>query len=343
MILTALAALLALQTTASAARAEETKSVEPYIDSIREKMRENGTLPAAPAPGAPVDPYLQSIRQKLEEKEGPPSTETEPFIKKLKEDHPERFVDDSKGYSDKQRALLPPDPEADKSAIAAVNEGHSELKLKRPGKITQAFGFKFGTAYSRNITGSAGTVAAPFQEVYGNHNIVPDITIFYEYKLFHHEYAGSLGLIASAGTSFYKGNGIFEVPDLTNLDGSSFGHQSHLQLTFFAVPVSVGVNYRFSLTHYVRPFVQVAPTAVGYYEARNDSRKGYRGKSVGVTFTGGASILLDWITRADTWNLYDDFSVKHSYLTVEYSRLTTPTSDVDFAFNGVTAGFTFEY
>src|SRR3712207_8577409 len=45
---------------------------------------------------------------------------------------------------------------------------------------------------------------------------------------------------------------------------------------FIAVPVMVGLDYRFNLLKYVRPFVMAGPTAIAYFETRDDDREGDR-------------------------------------------------------------------
>jgi hypothetical protein len=76
---------------------------------------------------------------------------------------------------------------------------------------------------------------------------------------------------------------------------------------------------------------------------RNDNVSGFRGNSRGLLVSAGAAISLDWVSSRDSWNLYSNNGFKRFYLTVDYTRLSTFSGDVDFSINGIIAGLTFEY
>jgi hypothetical protein len=150
--------------------------------------------------------------------------------------------------------------------------------------------------------------------------------------------------VGSVGLGYYHGNGNFAV-DLAKPDGSGefFGTASRTKFQFFTLPVMAGLSYRFNLLRILRPYVMAGPTLIGYVEMRNDSKEGNRGYSTGVYFSGGVSILLDWISKTSSWELYSNEGVKHYYLTIDYSRLSTLSGDVSVAVSGVYAGLTFEF
>lgn len=302
-------------------------TVQPYIDQLLKN------LPPAEKEGS----YTELIQKSL------PTVPAGSYIEELKREDPERFKPREGGTSwlQEQRALLPEKETG--GAIAALREGRSELKAKYVGDIHHALGLRYGVAMAHDVTGNSETVLRPFGDIFGG-NYVPDLAFFYEYQLGHHERLGSFGLVTSLGASYYYGNGKYKF----NLEkpwapGTYFGLTAPTQFQFFALPVSVAAIYRFNLPYLLRPFVMGGPSGVAYFETRNDSQDGHRGFSKGLYLAGGVSILMDWLSRSDSWDGYKSFGMRHSYLTIQYEKLTPLLGDVEFSFSGITAGATFEY
>lgn len=337
---TALATLLASPWVLAA----EQGSVSPYIDQLKAKMAQEGkpTSELERPPGNP-DPYIQSIRQKMREsgKETEAPQGTQPYIEKLKAEDPSlNQAPKTAGYAEEQKAKLPAEERG--SAIEAYQQGKSDLKLKRPGHINAGVGIKVGGNISHNFSGSSNYVTNNFQTIYGS-GWVPDLTLIAEYKPFYSETYGSLGFIASGGVSIFKGNGRFAQTILMPNQTSSFPMNSRTKLTFLSVPATIGAKYQFNLSHIIRPYALAGPTLIGISEARNDGIGAKYALSKGITTSVGAAFLLDWISGNNTWNLYQDFGVKHFYLTVEYTKLTTISSPVDVSYSGLNAGFTYDF
>lgn len=315
------------------------ESVSPYIDSLKAKMSEQDLQKEPVRTSENPEPYIQSLKQKMPAQEL--GTGTEPYIDSLKAKNPEKYAaPPSASYTEEKQAVLGADKNSG-GAIQAVADNHSELQLKRPGSINAAFGFKIGTAVNRDFTGSSQYVSQSFQSIYGS-GWAPALTLFVAYMPFYSRAYGSLGITGSIGGGFFKGNGVYKVP-LYKTSGAAFPSQSITRLTFIDVPVSLGVKYQINWGKYFVPFVEVAPTVIGMAENRNDGIGSKKALSKGVTTSAGFGILLDWITRSNTWNVYQDFNVKHYYLTAEYSKLTTFSSPIDVSFSGVDVGVTFEF
>jgi hypothetical protein len=52
---------------------------------------------------------------------------------------------------------------------------------------------------------------------------------------------------------------------------------------------------------------------------------------------------MDFLSRSTAWNMYSEHGIKHSYFTVEYSRVKSTVGDVRFDTSGIFAGFAFEF
>ncbi len=318
-------------------------SVSPYIDSLKQKMQDKGD--ADSDRGDVPDPYLQAQKRKLEEKGVDNSDGTsEPYINELKRKHPERYAQPDgstkQPYIDNQKNKMA--PAEDGGAIQAYREGRSQLKMKREGQITGAIGFRIGTAVSRTVSAQPDTQQAAFSDLYGT-GFAPDFTLFGEYQPFHSEILGSLGLVAQFGVSIYNGTGKFQAALLEPDGVTPFPAQSNTHFRFLAIPVSAGADYRFTVSKWVCPYVLVAPTVIGFTENRDDGISGHHGFSKAFTTSLGVNILMDFLSNNAAWDLYSDDGIKHTYLSVEYTKLTTIASNVNFNFSGLDLGITFEF
>ena len=110
------------------------------------------------------------------------------------------------------------------------------------------------------------------------------------------------------GMSYFHGLGVFAQPlEIPQPGGTSsgklFSNQSNTKYQFFAAPVTVGLDYRFNLFRFLRPYIIAGPTVVGYVEMRNDATPGSHGHSEGFLVAAGASLLLDWMSSEGSWDL----------------------------------------
>ncbi|MGK5085577.1 CFI-box-CTERM domain-containing protein [Bdellovibrionota bacterium FG-1] len=308
----------------------EAESNSPYIDQLKTEMKEKGTAPVS------SESYTEALQKKMGHQESPPS-----YIDQLKKELPAQnsgSPSEAESYTAKKKAELQPEDAG--GAIQAVKEGRSELKANRQGEIHHAFGLRYGASLTRDISAAAGTAQRGFNDIYGSH-YAPDLTLFYEYQPWHSELAGSLAFFTQVGVGYFHGSGVFQF-SLKNPSGGNFGSESATTFQFITIPVSAGIDYRFNLMKYIRPFVMVGPSVIGYYEGRNDNLDGNRGYSTGFYVAGGASFLMDWLSPSSTWDLYAHDGIKHLYLSVDYGRLSTFAGDVTVQVSGFYAGLTFE-
>lgn len=320
---------------AGAGLAAETpsESVQPYLDNVLEHLPEQ-----APYDGS----YIESVKKQLAEEEGP-AEEPESYIDLIRESAPEEFRrTEEESYIQKLKSRLQPQVERE-SAIQAVQEGRSELAPKKNGGIRNAVGLRLGAAsLAQSITAQGSNAARAFQEIY-KESWVPDLTLFFEFQPFRDEWLGAVGLVVSSGVAVYRGTGLFQYTLLNPVTGQAFASESRTAFTFYTIPLFVGANYRFSLARILRPYVQAGPSAFGYVETRSDNTSTLYGVSWGGIVSGGVNLLLDWISPGSAWSLYELASVKHYYLTVDYSQVITLSGPVRFSSSEISVGFTYEY
>lgn len=306
----------------------QAQAEQPYINQILKD------LPTQESSGS----YIDSVRNSL-----PPKESEGSFIENLKREHPEIFEQSPKGSSwlEEQAQQVPPKEIG--GAITAFHEGKSELQPRYEGEIHHTFGIRYGASIVRDIGASPDFVLRPFDQVYGEH-YVPDLTIFFEYQFLRHERIASLGILGSVGASYFHGQGTLKY-DLVKpwAPTESFGQGAGTLFQFYAIPVTAALAYRLNLFHYFRPFVIAGPSAILYFESRKDLQKGNRGFSKGLYTSVGVSILMDWLSSKESWDSYQGWGVRHSYLTVEYGRTSSLGNFIDFSVSGFWAGVAFEY
>jgi hypothetical protein len=320
--------ILAAALLISSASAEE-PTPQPYIDQLRRDLRPDQES---------AESYTEKLRRKNAEKQ-PQQESSESYTESLRKTLPPTQGQPS-SFIGSEKDKIPAKSEG--GAIQAVKDGTSDLKALKEGEIHHAAGFRLSAASSRTVTGGGGSASGDFYTYY-ERGWVPELSFFYEYQPIHSEIFGNIGLIAGAGFTYQKGTGVFRIPVTNPFTGTTFGTTSRTTLRFITLPVSLGVNYRLNLLHYLRPYVQASAVVVGYTELRSDGREDLRGRSTGFQFSGGANILLDSLFKKASWNLYESYTVKHYYLTVDYTKLATVAGDIDFDASTMSVGFTYEF
>jgi hypothetical protein len=315
----------------------------PFIDSLKQKMRESGQKDqGAQRTTESPSPYIDSLKKRMTNSgtSAPTAESPQPFIDQQKSLNPSLAnPPPGQDYTEQKKQSLPAKETG--GAIAAVNEGHSGLEMKRPGEIKNLFGMKTGTLFSHSATAGAQTEGTPFQTVYGK-GYAPDVTFDGERVLLGDEHSLTIGLMAFIGIQYFAGPGVFSV-QLTKPDGTNFPLQSQTRFAFVNLPAGIGPSLRLHFLKWFQPYAQFMPSGSIFFESRNDQQQGFHGLAFGYTLTVGMAFMLDWISKDTTWDLYRDYGIKHVYLTAEYSDYATPLSDVNFAFSGLNMGFAFEF
>lgn len=295
-------------------------------------------------------PFIDSLKKNM-----PQTDSSEGYAEKIQSNLEK---DSSEGYSQDIQNALPPQPNAngyseriqyrleDKDqggAIQALKEGRSELQLKRPGKFLGAIGFRFAFQTTSDVTFNNNTSAATgrtFDSLYGT-SWDPDGQLFLEHRFYHNEQSVSLGLSATIGVAYRKTTGSFEFQP-NKPGGGTYPANSNTTFEFFTVPLSIGGTLRLNTLNFIRPYVTAGPSLTYYNESRNDGIKGNQGYSYGALTTAGVNLMLDWISRSSAWDMYESTGVKHYYLSLDYSRLTTFSGDIRFNNSAIYGGLTFE-
>jgi hypothetical protein len=318
----------------SAESASSSASQSPYIDELKADMARDSQETA---------PTQKSYTEELKSKLGSESKAS--HIESLKAEDPENFKarPQDSSYTESKKAELPTTgPGTSKSgAIEAVQQNRSKLKPYKPGTVQYAAGLKLGASNTQVITAASGASNRTFRDFYGT-GWFPDLQVFGEWQPLRSEDWGSVGLTASGGFTLQTGKGKFAV-QLTKPSGEAFPDESQTSLRFMTFPALLGANLRINAAKYVRPYIQGGAGAVVFMESRSDNKDGKRGYSRVAHFTGGLNILLDPIFPRETWDVYEGYTTKHYYLTVDYTAMRTISGNIKFETSTIGVGVTHEF
>jgi hypothetical protein len=330
--------------------------LEVPSDSLAEETSPEPSLPAAesapPVPPSP-QPYIDSLMSGLSAEEGSQSTTDssgKTYTEKLRDALPAKDEnsytetlkgrigagsDADKNYSNKLQTELGKKP-GGSSAIADL-QSNRELKADKGDRYTRtAFNLKVATTLNRTYS-APGVSSDQYENVYGE-GWQPDLLFTYEWRpLWKTTFLDGLGLLAGTGFTTVAGKGKF-----TYVAG--FGEDSSTRVRLITVPLYVGPIFRINLGKIFAPFVAAGIGVLGFYERRADQGKDIRGRSFMTTFSFGANIGLSWISSKSSWDAYQNSFIKHTYLTVDYTRQQTLSGGVaDATISGVSGGVLFEF
>lgn len=327
---------------------------EPYIESLRQQMAEEGK-PVEPASGlVGQTPYINKLRAKAEEEETKKDPEeripTGSYIELLKAQDPKAFAETDKvessqsSWLEQEKTRL--GTEKAESPIRDMQEGRTRKNLTRQDEpVKNAFGIRVNAFATRGFVaeGSAQDFSSIYQSAW-----YPEIIAFYERQLLSSETWGALGLGVTSGFGFFQGTGFFAKnlrkpwsadPDNPDL----FGTTSRTQLTFISVPLFAGVSYRMNFLKYLRPYAQAMAGGIGAIEMRNDGLSNKYAYGIAVAASGGVNFLLNWIDPKGSFELFDTFGVNRFYLTADLTAQIPLFGLIRYTNVAFSAGMTYEF
>ncbi len=224
------------------------------------------------------------------------------------------------------------DPQFVQPYIESLKAGKT-LEPKYKKTVNHVAGLSIVTSNSFHVT-SDKLQANSFDAVYtpGDKYAI-GVDLFYERQIFRHWLAGAIGPVFHLNLIALKGKGIF----------TKFGSTSDDTLfNFYAVPITAGLSYRFTLGRFIVPFVQYSLAAIPVMEMRDDGHPTRRAIATGDMMVFGVALNMDWLGRRSAWNQYQSSGILHTYLSLQRESLRTKTGPFAFDYDATYAGLTFE-
>lgn len=319
---------------AAASSAFATEASQPYIDKLKEESRVGDK---APSDG---EPYIEEMRAKnaLGPREGGSPGE-QPYMDKLMRDtglqKPAAIDGVAEPHLDAIRRnpdMPPTEDHAGQGHIESIKKG-LELKAKFKGPVRNAAGISVATGGDLELS-STSAQANSFSSIYRpEKKYNPTVDVHYEHHFLRDHLWGAFGPIGRVGVVTARGTGRF----------SRRNEETDVKFSFLAIPVSGGIVYRAIQPRFFVPFGQLAVVGIPFTESRGDSKASRRGLAFSWSYTLGASVSMDWISRSNAWSRYDEYGILHTYLVFQMQNLRPLAGRVDFRSNTLMAGLNFEF
>jgi hypothetical protein len=308
--------LLVLFAQAHAAPAKETPPNEPPYTNDTEFDPLMGEDPAASSqiPVEPSQPTVQTPKpsapapapapiKKMSSYEGTTTTS------ELRE---HEYVPGSK--PDKGVKLIH-HPDGKKGLVRIEQDGTYVYQVKTTPK-NQTGTVRFGLMDPPRITSADG--AHTFADMYGSE---PLPTILFEYEWQPFKKFGKLGVQGGASFSTAEGHGYFV----------SDGGQAREKYNFYAIPVNLGLVYRFEYfkKQWLAPYVAGGASYIGVAELRDDNKNNFSGVPAGY---GAAGIMFNVSSLDKTlaFTLDSEYGVGNLWLVAEYRYIQAFSDTLDF-------------
>ncbi|MFP5520274.1 MAG: hypothetical protein ACLGGX_10240, partial [Bdellovibrionia bacterium] len=219
-------------------------------------------------------------------------------------------------------------PLAKKGLVAIAKDG-SYIYRTETGIKSQSASLRLGQIQPPNIESADGTTN--FEEMYGSGTA--NISFEYEWQPFNNW--GKLGVLAGIGLFNSAGNGRY----------LSDGTPARETYTFWGVPISAGVSYRFEFSdrQWLAPYVLGGLSYYGLVETRDD---GVPPKATGVpaAFSGGGALfsITHW-DKASAHTIWSEYGIANMWVSLELRVIQSFSEDLDVSSNHVNLGLTFDY
>ena len=166
----------------------------------------------------------------------------------------------------------------------------------------------------------------------------PMILFDYEWQLARTA-IGRFGFKLGSGLYTASGHGRFKDQQVNP------NQQTPLEsFTFFMMPNSAGLTYRFQLADrpWLMPYVEGGGIGFTFAEVRDDGKAPRFGGSAGAYGVGGAALNLKFLDKKSAWALDREYGIGAVYFTGE-ARVIASTSKYDFSATTFALGFLFDF
>lgn len=208
-------------------------------------------------------------------------------------------------------------PDAKKGLIRIEQDGTYVYKVKMK-KANETGTFRLGMMDPPKIIAADGI--HDFSSMYGSEGL---FTLMMEYEWQPFSKFGKLGLQLGVGFATAEGKGFF-VNDPVSVPQESY--------TFFAVPMNIGLIYRFEYfdRQWVAPYVSGGGSYIGVAELRDDNKNSFTGTPAAYG-AGGIMFNISALDRSLAFNLSNEYGVANLWLVGEYRYLQAFSEDLDFS------------
>lgn len=210
---------------------------------------------------------------------------------------------------------------------------HTERQSKREQTSTVRIG---GLTPGPSIISADGTTS--YQQMYGS---ATPVVIQYDYDWMPLKGFGALGLQGGVGFFTAQGSGRFVDPNTA----ATYTEGALEKYTFYAIPISLGVIYRFQLSdrQWVVPYVAGGGTYYALAEFRDDGKTPNFVGTPSVYGAGGLMFNVSAIYPETGFRLDSEYGINTLWMTLEGRQIQATNPDLDLGGTLISFGVSVDY
>lgn len=215
-------------------------------------------------------------------------------------------------------------------------EGVYHYRVQNTSKKDNALFIKVVSQTTPEIYGETDAGTFSFDDMYGVSEML-GVEFIYEWQPF--KQFGKSGVQLGLGLTTASGKGYFKSAD-TSLEGKT-PRESY---TFFSVPVSAGVIYRFEYgeRQWFVPYLAGGLLYNGLLEYRNDGDISASG-AFGAYGSGGLLVNLTAFNKELAFKMDREYGFSQLWLMAEFKRTQSFQTDLDITSNQISVGIGADY
>ncbi len=229
-------------------------------------------------------------------------------------------------------------PAAKEGLYLIDEEGVYHYRVKTLSKKDSSLFFRIISQSAPNIEGESGQTNSGtfgFEEMYSDQ--LTGFDFIYEWQPFKR--FGKLGTQFGFGIATTTGKGYFK-----SADSSLNGLTPRESYTFFSIPISIGVVYRFEYLErqWAAPYIAGGGIYNGLVEYRNDGDMNTIGTPAGYA-AGGMLINLTAFSKDLAFTMDREYGLSQLWVNLEYRRIQSLSEDIDISSNQLGVGIGADY
>ncbi len=227
-------------------------------------------------------------------------------------------------------------PGAKEGLYLIDEEGVYHYRVQTVSKKDNSMFFRFISQSAPNINGTTDDGDFSFQDMYETSELT-GVDVIYEWQPF--KSFGKAGVQFGVGFATASGKGFFR-----SNDPSLAGKVPRESYTFFSIPISLGLVYRFEYgeRQWVAPYIAGGGIYNGLVEYRNDGDFNSVGTPAGY---GAAGILVNLtaMNKELAFKVDREYGFSQLWINAEYKRIQSFNDELDVTANQIGVGLGADY
>ena len=228
-------------------------------------------------------------------------------------------------------------PGAKEGLYLIDEEGVYHYRVETISKKDNSMFFRFISQSAPNLSGETDSGPFTFEDMYETSDLT-GIEVIYEWQPLKRY--GKAGVQFGVGLTTASGKGFFRNDDDPTL-ADKVPRESY---TFFSIPISLGLVYRFEYAErqWLAPYLAGGGVYNGLFELRNDNDYNLVGTPAGYG-AGGILLNLTAMNKELAFKMDREYGLSQLWVNAEYKRIQSFDDELDVTTNQISVGFGADY